>query len=258
MLRLLRLLALAPCFFIANADESAWVSLFDGESLEGWTIKVAKHPIGENYANTFQVEDGVIKVSYEDYDAFDMQVAHLYTNQPYSHYRLRLEYQFVEGHCDDAPFWAKRNSGVMLHSQSPLSMQFDQAFPVSLEAQFLAVETEAGTQTGNIATPGTHVTIDGTLKTEHIIDSTSKLFPLGEWIRFEAEVPGNEELVYYINGEEVNRFQSPTLDASDPDAKRLLDSGATESVRFGHIALQAEGQQIWFRNIEIKPLAPER
>lgn len=236
-----------------QADEK-WISLFNGKDLTGWTVKAARHPIGENYANTFRVEEGILKVDYSDYERFDMQVAHLYSNQPYSRYRLRLEYKFVEGHREDAPVWIKLNSGVMLHSQSPLSMDADQAFPVSVEAQFLAIGTEAGRQTSNAATPGTHIVMNGNLLEDHIVDSTSQLFPIGEWVRFEAVVSGHDEMIYYINGEETLRFQNPQLDTKDPDSQKLISLGADPELSFGHIALQAEGQNVWFRNIEIMPL----
>ncbi len=39
--------------------------------------------------------------------------------------------------CPGGPGWAIRNSGVMLHCQSPESMRKDQDFPVSVEVQFL-------------------------------------------------------------------------------------------------------------------------
>src|SRR5215216_6561844 len=72
---------------IARAEEAVspkWISLFNGHDLTGWTVKVAKHPMGENYADTFRVEDGVIKVAYDKYGKFDQQFAHLYSNLPYS------------------------------------------------------------------------------------------------------------------------------------------------------------------------------
>src|SRR5256885_13855378 len=76
-------------------DAGEWRSLFNGHDLSGWTIKIAKHPLGDNYADTFRVEDGVIKVAYDKYPKFDGQFGHLYTNQAYSRYILRLEYKMV-------------------------------------------------------------------------------------------------------------------------------------------------------------------
>jgi hypothetical protein len=235
-----------------GADE--WHSLFNGKDLSGWTAKIAKHRVGENYANTFRVEDGVLKVGYDKYGKFDDQFGHLYSNQPYSNYILRLEYKIGGSAIADSPPWAKLNSGVMVHSQSPLSMRVEQAFPVSMEFQFLSVGATAGRQTGNVCTPGTNLEMKGKVLEDHIIDSSSKLFPLDEWVTAEIEVRGNDEIIHRINGVEVLRYQHPQLDPRDADAQALIAAGAPLQLAFGHIALQAESQPIWFRNIRIKPL----
>src|SRR5437868_5577154 len=117
---LLGALAFAVCLSTASAADTEWHSLFNGKNLDGWTPKIAKHPVGENYADTFRVEDGVIKVYYDKYGKFERQFGHLFTNQAYSNYILRLDYKFVGTAVEDSPPWAKLNSGVMIHSQSPL------------------------------------------------------------------------------------------------------------------------------------------
>jgi hypothetical protein len=142
----------------------------------------------------------------------------------------------------------------MIHAQSPLSMRLDQGFPVSMEVQFLAVGATAGKRTANAVTPGTNLEVNGKLVTDHIIDSQSKLYPLDEWVTAEIEVRGNEQVVHRINGVEVLRYQHPQLDPKDEDAQRLLAAGAPLQLSFGHIALQAESQPIWFRNIKLRPL----
>jgi hypothetical protein len=238
----------------ADADSGEWHSLFNGHDLEGWVPKIAKHPVGENYADTFRVEDGVIKVSYDKYGKFDGQFGHLYSAQPYSNYILRLEYKFTGTAIADSPPWAKLNSGVMVHSQSPLSMTLEQAFPASMEFQFLATGASAGKQTGNVCTPGTNLEMGGKLLLDHIIDSKSKFYPLDEWVSVEVEVHRNKEVIHRVNGVEVLRYQRPQLDPRDQDAQRLLAAGAPLQLSFGHIALQAESQPVWFRNIRIKQL----
>ena len=236
-------------------DPREWHSLFNGRDLSGWTPKINKHPVGENYANTFRVEDGILKVSYDGYGKFDAQFGHLYSNQPYSNYILRLEYKITGSAIPDSPPWAKLNSGVMVHSQSPLSMGLNQAFPASMEFQFLSVGATAGRQTGNVCTPGTNLEMKGKLLTDHILDSSSKLFPVDEWVAVEVEVRGNDEIIHRVNGVEVLRYQHPQLDPRDETAQALLAAGAPLQLGFGHIALQAESQPIWFRNIRIKQLA---
>lgn len=253
--RLFALLTAAVCLSPLHAAEEGWISLFNGKDLTGWTPKFAKHPLGVNFADTFRVEDGVIKVSYDKYGNFDKQFGHLYTNLPYSRYILRLEYRFTGTPMADAPEWAGRNSGVMIHAASPLSMTVAQEWPVSMEVQFLCTGTKAGRQTGNVCTPGTNLEIGGNLTTDHIIDAhDSTLSPMDEWIAVEVEVRGHDEVIHRINGVEVLRYQHPQLDPRDPDAQRLLAAGAPLQLSSGHIALQAESQPVWFRNIRLKVL----
>jgi hypothetical protein len=256
--RLLLLVCLALLPAALPALEDGWIPLFNGKDLDGWTVKIAHHPLGDNYADTFRVEDGVIKVSYDQYGPlFNEQFGHLYTNLPYSRYILRLEYRFTGQPMADSPVWAKYNSGVMVHAASPLTMTVPQLWPVSIEFQFLGVgaKPNAGIRTGNACTPGTNLERGGKLVTDHVIATqVGALSPLDEWVAIEAEVHGNDEVIYRVNGVETMRYQHPQLDPRDPDAQKLLAAGAPLQLAEGHIALQAESQPVWFRNVRIKIL----
>ena len=48
-----------------DPDREEWVSLFNGENLDGWTVKIAGHEVGDNYADTFRVEDGILRAAYD-------------------------------------------------------------------------------------------------------------------------------------------------------------------------------------------------
>ena len=234
--------------------ESEWIDLFNGKDLDGWTVKIAGHPVGENYADTFRVEDGILKCEYDDYKEFDGRFGHLYTNQSYSHYKLRLEYRFEGRQLPDAPNYVDLNSGVMLHCQSPLSMALDQGFPASLEMQFLADLGNGKRQTGNACTPGTDLVYDDKFTKKHIVKSSGPTVPADEWVAVEIEVRGHEEIIYHVRGKEVLRYKKPQLDPKSKEAKPLLAQGANRRLSHGHIALQAEAQRVWFRNIQIMPL----
>jgi hypothetical protein len=238
------------------AEENPWVPLFNGKNLDGWTPKISGHPPGMNFANTFRVEDGILKVSYDDYEKFDSQYGHLFSNIAYSHYILRMEYRFTGKMMPDAPHYVNLNSGVMIHSQTPQSMGLKQSFPASLEVQFLADEGKGKRSTGNVCTPGTHLEMDGKLITQHIVESSAPTFPADEWVRMEVEVRGSQEVIHRINGVEVLRYQRPQLDPKGNNAPTtgLLSAGAPRILEYGHIALQAEGQPVWFRKIELKSL----
>lgn len=244
---------------VAGAGDTAaqnhhWVPLFNGRNLDGWTVKIAGHPVGDNFADTFRVEDGIIKVGYDKYGKFDRQFGHLYTNIAYSRYILRMEYRFTGKMMADAPTYCNLNSGVMIHAQSPQSMGLDQGFPASLEVQFLADEGKGVRETSNVCTPGTNLEMGGKLITQHIVKSSAPTFPADEWVHIEVEVHGDEDVIYRVNGAEVLRYQRPQLDPNDPTAVELLKAGAAKYLSFGHIALQAEAQPVWFRNIELMSL----
>jgi len=78
----------------SSVDNEEWVSLFNQKDLTGWDIKIAGYAVNDNFKNTFQVNDSILSVSYNDYDTFTNEFGHLYYNQPYSYYRVKLQYRF--------------------------------------------------------------------------------------------------------------------------------------------------------------------
>jgi len=36
-----------------DPDAKEWIELFNGKNLDGWIAKIAKHDVGDNFANTF-------------------------------------------------------------------------------------------------------------------------------------------------------------------------------------------------------------
>ena len=90
-----------------------WRSLFNGEDLGGWTAKIRGHALGDDPYGTFRVVDGLLTVSYEGYDEFDNRFGHLFYEQPFGSYRLRVEYRFTGEQATGGAGWAFRNSGVM-------------------------------------------------------------------------------------------------------------------------------------------------
>lgn len=162
--------ALTPALTLAAsrlgfaAGDDGWIQLFNGKDLTGWTPKIRGHELGVNYADTFRVENGVIKTAYDKYEGpFRGRYGHLFYKEPFSNYLLRIEYRFVGDQANGGPGWATRNSGVMIHGQDPKGMTKDQEFPVSIEVQFLGGDGKNPRQTGNLCTPGTNVVLDGKL-----------------------------------------------------------------------------------------------
>jgi hypothetical protein len=229
-----------------------WISLFNGKDIKDWTVKIHHHEVGDNYGNTFRVEDGIVKVRYDQYDKFDERYGHLYFNQPYSYYHLKLDYRFTGEWRSDAPSYTVLNSGVMFHSQDPKTMPKEQDWPISVEIQFLAGLGDGKPRpTGNMCSPGTDVVFNGQIDPRHCINSTSKTYDKDEWVKAEIIVLGDSSVTHIINGDTVLRYTQPQIGGGvanryDPSIKKdgmLLSSG--------FIALQSEGQPIDFKNIEL-------
>jgi Domain of Unknown Function (DUF1080) len=252
---LVPVLCLAVGAFPAVAEDKKedWVPLFNGKDLTGWTPKITRYALGENYADTFRVEDGVLKVKYDKYDQFDGKFGHLFYKDKFSHYVLRVEYRFVGDQARGGPGWAVRNSGVMFHCQDPKSMRKDQEFPVSIEAQFLGGTGKGDRSTLNVCSPGTHIVMDGKLITRHCNPSKSRTFAGDQWVTTEIEVHGAGKVAHRVNGETVLEYEQPQLDPADKDAAALITDKKV-LIEAGYIALQAESHPIEFRKVEIKVL----
>jgi hypothetical protein len=247
--------ALALCHQVRawTAGEEEWIPLFNGKNLDGWTPKIAGFPLGENYNDTFRVEDGLLKVSYDKYKNFDGHFGHLFYKEPFQNYRLRVEYRFVGEQCPGGPSWAVRNSGAMVHGQDPTTMRVDQEFPVSIEVQYLGGNGKDERPTGNLCTPGTNVVLDGKLLTRHVTNSRSKTMHGDQWVTVEVEAHGSGRIKHYVNGELVLEYEQPQLDPNDPDGKRLTKDGKL-LIEGGTISLQSESHPIEFRKVEILKL----
>jgi hypothetical protein len=240
----------------SQADKSAegrWISLFNGKDLKGWHPKITGYDLDDNFGNTFRVEDGLLKVRYDQYEKFDGRFGHLFYETPFSHYRMRVEYRFVGEQTPGGPGWAFRNSGIMFHCQSPRSMRKDQDFPVSIEAQMLGGNGTDERSTANLCTPGTHIVMNDRLITQHCINSKSQTYHGDQWVTMEIEVHGNEKIRHLVNGQVVLEYERPQLDDGDADAKKLIKDGNT-MLSGGYVALQAESHPLEFRKVELMPL----
>lgn len=235
-----------------NKDEGVWIELFNGKDLEGWTPKINGYDLGDNFGNTFRVEDGLLKVGYEAYDEFNKRYGHLFWKDSYSHYRLRMEYRFVGDQCNGGEGWAFRNSGAMLHCQDPKSMDKDQEFPVSIEAQLLGGKSD-GTErsTANLCTPGTNVEMKGKLFRPHCVNSSSKTYDGDQWVICEIEVRGDEVIRHFVNDELVLEYQKPQYDPKDKDAQKLIKDENNLLIKEGFISLQSESHPIEFKRVDL-------
>ncbi len=248
-----------------DPNKEEWIALFNGKDLSGWDIKIANRPLNDNYKNTFQVKDSMLRVVYEEYENFDDKYGHLYYEKPFSYYKIRFDYRFTGEQTPGGEAWNVRNSGVMLHSQSAESNAFEQHFPVSIEVQLLGGLGEAKRTTANLCTPGTAVVFNEVLDFTHCINSSSKTYHGDQWVHTETLVMGSEKVIHIVENDTVLTYSQPQIDASfiskanggedwermGVTNKEIWIPKAGNLIDTGYIALQAESHPIDFKNIEV-------
>jgi hypothetical protein len=229
-----------------------WIQLFNGKSLDGWTPKFAKHGIGENFNDTFRVDNGLLEVRYDKWTKFDGEFGHLFYKDAFSYYRIAAEYRFVGQQVNGGPGWAMRNNGLMLQSPDPKTMMKDQDFPISIEVQLLGGLSDGKPRTtANLCTPGSNVVMNGKLFTPHCVNSKSKTYDGDQWVRVEVEVRGDELVRHIVEGVTVLEYSKPQMgggQASPVDPKVKVDGTPMDR---GYISIQAETAPIDFRKIEL-------
>jgi len=247
-----------------NVDKKEWISIFNGKDLSGWDIKISGRPLNDNYKNTFRVEDGMMRVMYDQYQNFDEKYGHIYYQKPFSYYIVRFKYRFNGTQTPGGAIWNNRNSGIMVHSQSAKSLTMEQTFPISLEMQLLGGLGKGERHTGNLCSPGTQAYMKGSLRPQHCIDSDSKTYDGDQWVSAEAIVLGDSVVHHVINGDTVLTYNKTQIGGGFVDERqgwgiaKMDDKTVAEwkkkdgtPLKEGYIAMQAESHAIDFKNIEV-------
>jgi hypothetical protein len=244
-------------------EKEEWIQLFNKKDLSGWDIKIAKHPLNDNFNNNFYVKDSILKIDYSAFQKFDGEFGHLYYKEPFSYYKVRVEYRFNGQQLQGGPDYAWLNSGVMLHSQSASSLGINQTFPVSLEMQLLGSDEKQKRTNGNLCTPGTQVNMKGSLVNSHCINSSSKNNMADEWVTAEAVVLGDSVIYHIINADTVLTYEKPRVGGGfvNNDLTWTRGGFGADSLSWmqkqgaaltsGYIALQAESHPLEFRKVEL-------
>lgn len=226
-------------------------SIFNGENLKGWTIKINSYPINENFANTFRVEDGILQVRYDGYgENFDNRFGSIFYDKKLNNYRLKVEYRFVGETAPGGPEWGYRDSGVQFHCQSPSSMKIDQPFPVSLEYNLHGGNGKDDRPVGEICANGMLVEIDGQFNTSYCTPPTvKKTFHGDQWVTLEIDVKDGV-IKHFVDGEEILKYTNPVYNQEHDLGKTFIENNDI-AVEGGYISLQSNSHPIDFRKIEL-------
>jgi hypothetical protein len=200
-----------------SAADSGEVVLFNGKNFDGWTAVIGKPEF--KLEDIWSVADGGILVC----KGKGKPSGYLRTNRDDFHdYTLTLQWRFPVGTPGG-------NSGVLVHASTPNALG---VWPKSLEAQLNHKNA------GDIWVIGTTVEIENADKRVmgrrhyNLTDDSER--PIGEWNDYKIVCDG-DQITIWVNGDLVNHVTKC-------------------SVTKGAICLQAEGADIEFRNIRLKPL----
>jgi hypothetical protein len=244
----------APRASFASAPKSDWIQLFNGRDLTGWDVKFKGHQMGDNFNDTFRVEDGLLRVRYDKYTGWNGEWGHIFAKQPFKYFLVAAEYRFVDNQVVGAPpgiAWAIRNNGIMI-GQSAESMGLEQDYPISLEVQLLGgLSNGKPRSTANLCTPGTNVHFGEKLITAHCTNSTSKTYDGDQWVRVEALVLGDSLIKHIANGDTVFTYRKPEMGGGS--ANNTKPGVMVPGTWFPevHISLQAESAPTDFRKVEV-------
>jgi hypothetical protein len=233
-----------------KSGNKKWISLFNGKDLQHWTPKIVGFKAGQNFGNTFRVENDILSTRYNAYDSFRNRFGALYYDKPFTNYRLKVDYRFVGELTAGAPSWGYKDGGIQYHCQSPQSLDVDQNFPVCLEFNLHGGNGKDENPTGDICASGMYIEIDGKRNTSYCTPPTIKrTFAGDEWITAEIDVRDGK-ITHYVNGEQVIHFENPRYDSTNVPAKKMIIA-ANDLVKSGYISLQSNSHPMDFRKIEI-------
>jgi hypothetical protein len=198
------------------------VALFNGRDLNGWTIFLRHEDKSADPRSdpkgVFRVEGGVLHVSGEEFGC-------LTTEKEYADYRLRLEVKWGDKKWPprDKPT-TPRDSGILMHCVGP-----DKVSTKSIECQIQ--EHDFG---DFHMVDGTSLVVNGKAQKGRVVKTRDAEKPNGEWNVVEVVCDG-DKITNIVNGVVVNQ-------------------GSQASEKKGRILLQSEGAEVYYRNIELRPI----
>jgi hypothetical protein len=215
----LGLALLLPAAPTAAQDKDGWTPLFNGKDLTGWKpfLRPSKDGKSVDPKDVWSVQDGYIR-------CVGKPNGYIATEKEYGDYVLKVKWRFPKDGKGG-------NSGVLLHVQ-----QKDEVWPTSIEAQMFA--GRAG-DFWLIYPPAAKLDVDPARQdpkqARHYFripkDQTIEK-PFGEWNQYEITCKGGD-VTLVVNGTKANE-------------------GRNGNLTKGRIALQSEGAEVHFKDVEIR------
>ncbi len=204
------------------ADKDGFVSLFNGKDLTGWKMGPDK---------SWVVEDGVIALKRDSFDAKEHNSDYLWAANPYGNFIVELEFKIQE----------KANSGIYLRTGDPKN-----PVPTGIEVQ--VINSFGKSELHNRATAG--AVYDFQAPSKNAVKAP------GEWNKYRITCK-DSRITVVLNGEQVidmdvNQWSEV---GKNPDgSKNKFPVALKDFARKGHFGFQDHGVPVWYRNIRVKDL----
>lgn len=216
--------AVADTTMQSSQTDTAWVSLFDGTTLNGW------HVFGNPASGKWGADSEAIHLG----SSAKGEDGDLVSDNSYDNFDLKLDWKIAKG----------GNSGILFYVQDDKA-KYEDTYKTGPEMQVLDDERNDDNKI-----PSHHA---GSLY-DMIQATPGAVKPAEEWNSAEI-VSNNGKLDFYLNGVHVVN----TTIWDDSWNKMVAGSKFKQWPAFGtfkdgHIALQDHGFDVWYKNIMIKKL----
>ena len=220
----------AEAVFSYTAKAPKWKSLFNGKDLSGW------HTFGKSSVNpSWKVVNGEIFYDSKSKTPEERKgPGDLITDEEFENFHLKLDWKISKNGNSGIIFWSKEDTA-----------RFKESWHTGPEMQILDND---GHSDGKIDKHRAGNLYDLIAGKEGVVK------PVGEWNTAEI-IADHGKLTFKLNGEELlsTRYDDENwkLMIAGSKFKTKKDFGTFSK---GHFALQDHGNDVWFRNIQIKAL----
>ena len=208
----------------SKTASKGWQKLFDGKTTTGWH-SYGKKEVGQ----AWKVSDGALYL-----DAKNKQGGDITTHEEFGNFHLKLEWKISKN----------GNSGIIFFVKEDFA-KYPSSYNTGPEMQVLDNDGHADGKINKHRAGDLY---------DLIASSTEPVKPVGEWNQVEI-ISNNGKLDFKMNGKNI---VSTTM--WDAQWNNMVAGSKFKTMpgfaiyKSGKIALQDHGDEVWYRNIEIKKL----